>query len=60
MRPLLTTLLLFWLAAPGMAQLAADTAAIRATALDYAEGWYEGNPARMARALHPELVKRIV
>jgi hypothetical protein len=60
MKPLLTALLLCWLAAPGMAQSAADTAAIRATALDYAEGWYEGNPARMARALHPELVKRIV
>lgn len=42
------------------AQTAADTGAIRATALDYAEGWYEGNGARMARAVHPELVKRIV
>jgi hypothetical protein len=42
------------------AQASADSAAIRATALDYAEGWYEGNAERMARALHPELVKRIV
>jgi hypothetical protein len=42
------------------AQSATDSAAIRATALDYAEGWYEGNGDRMARALHPELVKRIV
>ena len=42
------------------AQSAADSAAIRATALDYAEGWYEGSAERMARALHPELVKRIV
>jgi hypothetical protein len=42
------------------AQSAADSAAIRATALDYVEGWYEGNPQRMARAVHPELVKRIV
>jgi hypothetical protein len=42
------------------AQTAADSAAIRATALDYVEGWYEGNVERMARALHPELVKRIV
>lgn len=42
------------------AQSAADSAAIRAAALDYAEGWYEGNAERMARALHPELVKRIV
>ncbi len=42
------------------AQSTADSAAIRATALDYVEGWYEGNVERMARALHPELVKRIV
>lgn len=35
-------------------------AAIRQTALDYIEGWYEGNAERMERALHPELAKRIV
>lgn len=46
--------------APARAQTAADTAAIRAAALDYAEGWYEGNADRMGRAVHPELVKRIV
>src|SRR5688572_30687620 len=38
----------------------ADKAAIRQTALDYIEGWYEGNAERMERALHPELAKRIV
>jgi hypothetical protein len=42
------------------AQSAADSAAIRATALDYVEGWYEGNAERMGRAVHPELVKRII
>ena len=42
------------------AQTAADAAAIRATVLDYAEGWYAGDADRMARALHPELVKRIL
>lgn len=47
-------------AAPLPAQAAADSAAIRAAALDYAEGWFEGNAERMARALSPELVKRIV
>jgi hypothetical protein len=47
-------------ATPAAAQTAADSASIRATALDYVEGWYEGNPERMGRALHPELVKRIV
>jgi hypothetical protein len=35
-------------------------ALIKATALDYAEGWYEGNAERMERALHPDLAKRIV
>lgn len=38
----------------------AEAAAIRQTALDYIEGWYEGNAERMERALHPELAKRIV
>jgi hypothetical protein len=38
----------------------ADKDAIRQTALDYIEGWYEGNAERMERALHPELAKRIV
>jgi putative lumazine-binding protein len=42
------------------AQASADSAAIRAAALDYVEGWYEGNAERMTRALHPELIKRIV
>lgn len=38
----------------------ANDAAIKQTALDYIEGWYEGNAERMERALHPELAKRIV
>jgi hypothetical protein len=38
----------------------ADRAAITRTALDYIEGWYEGNAERMERSLHPELAKRIV
>jgi hypothetical protein len=42
------------------AQTAADTAGIRAAAMDYIEGWYAGDAARMERAVHPELVKRIV
>ena len=39
---------------------AADSAAIRQAALDYIEGYYGGDAARMDRALHPELAKRIV
>ena len=37
-----------------------DADLIKQTALDYIEGWYEGNAERMERALHPELAKRIV
>ena len=42
------------------AQTAADSAAIRATALDYIDGWYAADAARMERSLHPELAKRNV
>ena len=55
------TILVFLLAAPvARAQTAADSTGIRAAALDYAEGWYAGDADRMARAVHPELVKRIL
>jgi|SRR5579864_616922 len=37
-----------------------DETAIKQTALDYIEGWYEGDAVRMERALHPELAKRMV
>ena len=39
---------------------ASDQSGIRQAALDYIEGWYEGNAERMERALHPDLAKRIV
>ena len=38
----------------------ADRAAIEKATLDYLEGWYTGDAARMERALHPELAKRMV
>ena len=47
-------------AAPARAQAAADSAAIVAAALDYIDGFYTSDAARMERALHPELAKRIV
>jgi|SRR5215213_7948227 len=37
-----------------------ENAAITKTALNYIEGWYEGNAERMESALHPELAKRII
>ena len=45
---------------PARAQTSADSADIRAAALDYIEGWYAGDADRMTRALHPQLAKRIV
>ena len=42
------------------AQAPADSAAIRAAARDYIQGWYDGDAARMERAVHPALAKRIV
>jgi hypothetical protein len=45
-------------AAPAPREADPDRAAIRQAALDYAEGFYEGNVERMARAVHPALLKR--
>jgi len=42
------------------AQTPTDSAGLVAAAKDYIDGWYDGDAARMTRALHPELVKRIL
>ena len=64
MRTILALVLLVSFVAPSAAQSPRpedpEARAIRQTALDYIESWYEGNVERMTRALHPELVKRIV
>jgi hypothetical protein len=51
--------LLFAIAAvvPALGQTS-DEEKLRATALDYAEGWYTGDAERMARSLHADLAKR--
>ena len=56
---LITSLALMPLSALS-SQSRSDSAAIRQTALDYIQGWYTGDAARMERAVHPELAKRIV
>lgn len=60
MRSLLAALALalLWPSAATAQASSADRAAIRATALDYIEGWYTNDPVRMERALHPKLAKR--
>jgi Putative lumazine-binding len=35
-----------------------DETAVEDAARDYIEGWFDGDHARMGRALHPELAKR--
>ena len=35
-----------------------DREAIKKTALNYVDGWFEGNVERMQQALHPDLTKR--
>jgi len=60
LRPTLAALVAVMPFATLRAQTAADSTAIRQTALDYIEGYYTGDGTRMERALHPELAKRIV
>lgn len=56
--PLLAALLAL-AATPGPALATeGDEALVRQAALDYVEGYYGGDPIRMERGLHPELVKR--
>jgi hypothetical protein len=59
-RPLAALALLAVATTPVAAQTAADSAGVRAAALDYIDGWWTGDAARMERALHPELAKRIL
>ncbi len=59
--PLVVAALAAVLIAPAAtAQTATDSAGIRRAALDYVEGWYAGDGAMTAKALHPDLAKRIV
>ena len=62
LRPLVIATLGLALTLPRLAAQASlqDSTAIRATAHDYIDGWYEGDGARMERALHPHLAKRLV
>jgi hypothetical protein len=62
MIPILLSISCLWAqshAQPAPSTRADDEAAIRKTALNYVEGWYEGSADRMRAALHPQLAKRI-
>ncbi len=56
---LVCTIVLSIFATTALSQSDADREAIKRTALNYAEGWYEGNAEKMESALHPDLAKRI-
>ena len=43
--------------APLLAQSTADSAAVRRAALDYVEGFYEGDTTKLVRALRPDFAK---
>jgi hypothetical protein len=48
------------IAAPAAARTGSpEEAQVRQAALDYIEGWYEGDAARLEGVLHPEFVRRI-
>jgi len=53
-------ILALFICAHGQNATADDEIAIRKTAMDYIEGWYEGDAARMESALYPELAKRMI
>ena len=56
---ILVSIFIFSLSVSASAQATdADKAAIKQAALNYAEGWYEGNAEKMESALHPNLAKR--
>lgn len=55
---LLSVVCVLPLAAQDKHDVEKEKAAIKQTALDYAEGYYEGNADRMERAVHPLLFKR--
>jgi hypothetical protein len=57
--PLVCAIFLSIFTTAALGQTDADREAIKRAALNYAEGWYEGNAEKMESALHPDLAKRI-
>lgn len=57
---LIILVMTFWFTAYSQNQdMADEKTAIENALRDYIEGWYKGDPARMDRSLHDDLVKRI-
>lgn len=60
MKIIIYTVFLFCFFSLANSQTKEDSAAIVKTGLNYLEGWYTADTARMDKALHPNLVKRRV
>ena len=60
MKTIFVSILITLCVTTGFGQVDAEREAINRTALTYAEGWYEGDAAKMESALSPDLAKRIV
>lgn len=56
----LPILAVYFFAAGDPAPSTSEHEALKKTALDYVEGWYNGDATRMERALHPDLAKRVL
>ena len=57
---LFATLIISFASLSAYGQAATEQDAIKRTALNYAEGWYEGDADKMESALSTDLAKRIV
>jgi Putative lumazine-binding len=60
MRSAILAILISALGVGPLARASDDKAAIRATVLDYIEGYYLSDPVRMERSLHPTYLKHTV
>jgi hypothetical protein len=60
MRSAILAILISTLGVGPLARASDDKAAIRATVLDYIEGYYLSDPVRMERSLHPTYLKHTV
>jgi hypothetical protein len=49
-----------WILACGGPAVASEDEVLREVVLDYAEGWYTGDELRLARVLHPQMLRRRV
>jgi hypothetical protein len=57
---IITAIIGLLMAVPVWAQDGARDEQITRTVLNYAEGWYEGDAAKMESSLHPDLAKRTI